>query len=170
MCDTVPMLDVYLPDGTLDPVAEAALIERITTILVTHEGFDPRDPATLAASWAFVHRVAEIYVGGARAAEPRYKIVVSVPEGQLDAAARAQVISEVTDAVLHAEAGRWAPDKRRVWVFPIEIPEGHWGSGGDVVPLATILRRITGSDEERARRLAHDRITASRKARALVSG
>ncbi|MFI8194549.1 hypothetical protein ACIF8T_38560 [Streptomyces sp. NPDC085946] len=158
----MPMLDVYIPDGAIEPEAEAALLNRITEILVRHEGFDPADPVTRAVSWAFVHRPAAVYVGGVLADAPRYKVVPSVPEGQLDERGRAGVIAEVTEAILDAENGAWPRDPGRIWVFPTEIPEGHWGGRGRITPLAAILARLTGHDAERARTLAARRIAASR--------
>ncbi|GIF13455.1 Tautomerase enzyme [Actinoplanes teichomyceticus] len=161
----MPMLDVYVPQGALPPEAEAALVDRLTAILIRHEGFDPDDPVTRSVSWAFVHRPVAVHVGGSPADAPRYRVVPSVPEGQLDAAARAAVVAEVTEAVLDAEDGAWPRDPGRVWVFPTEIPEGHWGGRGRITPLATILARLTGDDPERARALAAARIDASRAAR-----
>jgi phenylpyruvate tautomerase PptA (4-oxalocrotonate tautomerase family) len=101
----VPMLDVYVPEGALRPDAEAALLGRLTDILIRHEGFDPTDPATRAVSWAFLHRPVAVHVGGVPADEPRSTIVVTVPEGQLDRSARESVVAEVTEAVLDAEEG-----------------------------------------------------------------
>jgi phenylpyruvate tautomerase PptA (4-oxalocrotonate tautomerase family) len=162
----VPMLDVYVPEGALRPDAEAALLDRLTDILIRHEGFDPTDPTTRAVSWAFLHRTAAVYVGGAPADAPRYKIVPTVPEGQLDRSARDAVVAEVTEAVLDAEQGAWPRDTSRVWVFPTEIPEGHWGGRGGIVGLADILQRLTGGDAEKARTLAAERIAAVRAERA----
>jgi phenylpyruvate tautomerase PptA (4-oxalocrotonate tautomerase family) len=158
----MPMLDVHIPDGALAPAAEAELVARLTEILVRHEGFDPTDPATRAVSWVFVHRPAAVYVGGEIADAPRYKVVPSVPEGQLDPEQRAGVVREVTEAIMAAENGAWPPDPSRVWVFPTEIPEGHWGSTGRIVPLAAILTRLTDNDEDKARELAAERIARSR--------
>ena len=111
---------------------------------------------TRSVSWLFLHRPAAVYVGGSRADAPRYKIVPSVPEGQLDEAGRAGVIAEVTEAVR---------DPGRIWVFPTEVPEGNWGGRGRITPLAAILARLTGGDIERAQSLAAERIAASRAAR-----
>ncbi|WP_066950270.1 hypothetical protein [Microtetraspora fusca] len=158
----MPMLDVYIPDGALQPDAEAALLNRITEILIRYEGFDPADPVTRSVSWVFLHRPAAVYVGGSPADAPRYKVVPSVPEGQLDEKTRAGVIADVTEAILDAENGAWPRDAGRIWVFPTEIPEGHWGGYGQVRPLATILGRLTDHDTERARALAAQRIAASR--------
>jgi phenylpyruvate tautomerase PptA (4-oxalocrotonate tautomerase family) len=162
----MPMLDVHIPEGALGPEAEAVLVDRLTEILIRHEGFDPSDPVTRAVSWVFVHRPAAVYVGGQPADAPRYKVVPSVPEGQLDAAQRAGVVREITEAVLAAEEGRWRRDPNRVWVFPTEIPDGHWGGGAGIQPLAAILTRLTGDDAEGAKRLAGERIERSRKERA----
>ncbi|MQY27293.1 Tautomerase enzyme [Nocardia aurantia] len=161
----MPMLDVHLPEGAITAGAEAALVERLTEILIRAEGFDPADPVTRAASWVFVHRPAAVYVGGPRADAPRYKVVATVPEGQLPAAARAEVVAEVTAAVLDAEAGAWPRDPGRVWVFPTEIPDGSWGGHGGIRPLAVILERLTGSDRRQAEALASRRIAASRTER-----
>jgi phenylpyruvate tautomerase PptA (4-oxalocrotonate tautomerase family) len=162
----MPMLDVYIPDGALAPEAEATVMDRITTILIMHEGFDPTDAATREASWAFLHRPTAVYIGGTPAAAPRYKVVPSYPEGQLDEPGRAGVIAEVTEALLDAEQGVWPRDAGRVWVFPTEIPEGHWGGRGGIAYLSTILKRLTAGDEGKARKLAAERIAASRAARA----
>ncbi|GAA0491250.1 hypothetical protein Ade02nite_22860 [Paractinoplanes deccanensis] len=162
----MPMLDVYIPEGALRPDAEAALLDRITEILIRHEGFDPADPVTRSVSWLWLHRPAAVYVGGKPAGEPRYKVVPSAPEGQLGERARAGVIAEVTEAILDAEDGAWPRDPSRIWVFPTEIPEGHWGGWGTIRPLAAILARLTGGDAEQARILARRRIEASRAERA----
>ncbi|MFJ8623417.1 hypothetical protein ACIRD3_11295 [Kitasatospora sp. NPDC093550] len=164
----MPMLDVHIPEGALRPEAEAALLDRITGILIRHEGFDPADPVARSVSWVFLHRPAAVYVGGERADVPRYRVVPSVPEGQFDARKRAGVIADVTEAILDAEEGAWPRDPGRVWVFPTEIPEGHWGSSGKVRPLAAILARLTGGDRDRARALAAERLAASRAERSAT--
>ncbi|QFZ19450.1 hypothetical protein [Saccharothrix syringae] len=164
----MPMLDVYVPEGALRPEAEAAMISRLTDILIRHEGFDPEDPRARAVSWAFLHRPAAVHVAGQPARVPRYKVVATVPEGQLGPDARAAVVAEVTEAVLDAEQGAWPRDSGRVWVFPVEIPEGHWGGRGTITHLSTILRRITGDDEDRARTLAAQRIAAARAERTRI--
>ncbi|MFF2141735.1 hypothetical protein [Kitasatospora sp. NPDC058190] len=164
----MPMLDVYIPDGALQPDAEAELLDRITGILIRHEGFDPTDPAVRSVSWVFLHRPAAVYVGGRPADAPRYRVVPSVPEGQFAEKVRAAVVADVTEAILDAEGGAWPRDPGRVWVFPTEIPEGHWGSFGKIRPLAAILARITGNDPDRARALATRRIAASRAEHAAL--
>ena len=164
----MPMLDVYIPEGTFAADRETALINQITEILIRHEGFDPADPTTRSVSWAFLHRPAAVYVGGAPADAPRYKAVPSVPEGQLDAGKRADVVREVTEAILDAEDGAWPRDRGRIWVFPTDVPEGHWGGFGKISPLKRILSRLTGDDTEQAAKLAAERIAVSRAERARL--
>ena len=55
-------------------------------------------------------------------------------------------------------------------MFPTEIPDGHWGGHGRIMPLVQILRRITGNDAEQASALAAKRIAASRAERAASPG
>ena len=62
----MPMLDVYIPDGALSPEAEATLLNRITEIVIGHEGFDPANPLARSATWVFLHRpVCHLYRRGA---------------------------------------------------------------------------------------------------------
>jgi len=163
----MPMIDAYIPEGALHSERETALIDRLTRILIAAEGFDPQNPAALAASWTFLHRPA-LYVGGAEADAPRYKIVVTVPEGQLDERGRSDVIAQVTEAVMDAEDGVWQRDPSRIWVFPVEMPDGHWGGRGKVMRLADILGRLAGADAGSARVLAEERIARSRAERSQM--
>jgi phenylpyruvate tautomerase PptA (4-oxalocrotonate tautomerase family) len=160
----MPMLDVHIPEGALKPESEAALITTLTDILIRYEGFDPANPIARAASWTFLHRPA-LFVGGETPDAPRYKIVATVPEGQLDRAARDSVVAEVTAAVLDAEENAWPRDEGRVWVFPTEIPDGYWGGQGRITPLAGILEILTDADATEAATLADKRIAASRAER-----
>jgi len=163
----VPMLDVYIPEGALRPDAERALLTRLTDILMIAEGFEPTNAAMRAVSWVFLHRPATTFVAGSPATAPRYKVVATVPEGQLDDLSRAEVVAAVTEAVLDAEEGKRPRDKGRVWVFPTEIPDGRWGGNGRITRLADIMTRATG-DAEEGRNIAEKRIAASRAERARI--
>lgn len=58
-------------------------MKEMTDILIRAEGFDPTsNKIAQGVSVAFLHRPAAIYVGGAPATEPRYRIIPSVPEGK----------------------------------------------------------------------------------------
>lgn len=158
----MPMLDAYIPTGALSPVAERALISLLTDLLLRHEGADPADPRARAIAWVFLHRPAEVFVAGEQAAEPRYRFIASVPEGQFDDERRAAIVRDITNAVLQAENGAHPSDANRVWVFTNEIPDGTWGGAGRINTLADIVGYVVG-DPEKGRAYA-DRRLAQRRA------
>jgi phenylpyruvate tautomerase PptA (4-oxalocrotonate tautomerase family) len=159
----MPMLDAYIPAGALSASAEERLLEQLTDVLITHEGADPANPRVRSIAWLFVHRPEAVYVAGAPAAAPRYRLIASVPEGQYDPERRQAMVAAITDAVLDAEEGRHDRDPSRVWVFTPEIPDGTWGALGRVVTLADIATFATG-DPERGREYAEGRLAARRAA------
>lgn len=158
------MIDIDIPVGALAPHAERRLLDRLTDVLLEHEGADPANPVARSLAWIFVHRPAAVYVAGSPAAEPRYRVRASVPEGQYDDARRAALIPAVTNAVLDAEGGTRPRDPERVWVFATEIPDGTWGSGGRIARLADIVGMVVG-DPAAGRRYADAVLGARRCAR-----
>jgi len=163
----MPMLDAYIPENALSPVAERALISQLTDLLLRHEGADPSDPRARAIAWVFLHRPAEVFVAGEYAAEPRYRFIASVPEGQFDDERRAAIVRDVTDAVLRAENGSHPYDANRVWVFTNEIPDGTWGGAGRINRLADIVGYVVG-DAEKGRAYA-ERVLGARNAAGISS-
>lgn len=153
----MPMLDAYIPQGALTETAEKELLAKLTNILLRHEGADPEDPATRSIAWVFLHHPAAVFVAGEPAAEPHYRIVASVPQGQFDDERRQAIVRAVTDAVLDAEDGAYRRNPRRVWVFAHEVPDGTWGGGGRIVTLADIVGFVMG-DPERGRAYAETRL------------
>lgn len=152
----MPMLDAFIPEGALSQQAETELIAKLTDILLFHEGADPSDPAARSIAWVFLHRPS-VFVAGEAAAEPRYRIVASVPEGQFDDERRQAIVEAITEAVLDAEAGAYERNPLRVWVFANEIPDGTWGGGGRIVTLADIVGFVMG-DAEKGREYADERL------------
>jgi phenylpyruvate tautomerase PptA (4-oxalocrotonate tautomerase family) len=158
----MPMIDACIPEGALTPDAEMALMTKLTDILLTAEGLDPTSPVARSVSLIFLGRPVTVFVGGTPAAEPRYRITCSVPEGQLDDLRRAQLIGAVTEAILDAERGAWPRNPGRVWVFPVDVPEGQWGSRGKQQRLADIMTFLTG-DVEASQRHAEQRLAHRRR-------
>jgi phenylpyruvate tautomerase PptA (4-oxalocrotonate tautomerase family) len=154
------MLDAYIPEGALPADAERSLLADLTDILLRNEG---ADPAARSIAWVFLHRPVSLYVAGEPAAEPRYRTVASVPEGQFDDERRRSMVKEVTDAMLAAEGGAHAPDPMRVWVFASEVPDGTWGGAGRINTLADIASYITG-DPRKGREYARRRLPSARSA------
>jgi phenylpyruvate tautomerase PptA (4-oxalocrotonate tautomerase family) len=158
----MPMLDAYIPDGALSADSEQQLLSRLTDLLIEHEGADPTNETVRSIAWVFLHRPETVYVAGSPATEPRYRFVVSVPEGQFDDERRQAMVAALTDAVLDAEDGARERDPSRVWVFATEVPDGTWGALGRIVTLADIAAFATG-DAESGRRYAEERLAGRRR-------
>lgn len=165
----MPMLDAFIPEGALEPGSERRLVQNLTNTLLRWEGADPSDERirkhVRSIIWTFVHRP-KLYVGGEESTseQPRYKFVVSLPEGQFDHASRAGLVAEFTDHVLNAEPAGRDRNPFRIWVFCNDVPEGSWGSGGKMLGLEDISSFVFG-DVELGRLHAQTRLAASRAER-----
>jgi phenylpyruvate tautomerase PptA (4-oxalocrotonate tautomerase family) len=157
----VPMLDAFIPEGALSAEAESELLSNLTDILLRNEGADPDDATARSIAWVFLHRPAQLFVAGEPAAEPRYRVIASVPEGQFDPERRQKMVEEVTGAILDAEGGAYERDPLRVWVFPNEIPDGTWGAGGRIFTLGDIAGFVLG-DPDKGREYAERRLADRR--------
>jgi len=163
----MPMLDAYIPKRAFTPEVEKKLISKLTDLLLEWEGADPQNEAARAIAWVFLHRPETVYVAGNPADEPRYKLVVSVPEGQLDNKRRKGMVGALTKAILDAEPEGREHDPYRVWVFATQIPEGTWGGGGRIVKLADIATLVTG-DRKLGKEHAKNRLATSKAERDAV--
>src|SRR5262245_44578042 len=159
----MPMIDACIPKDALTPAAEQRLLDDVTKILLAIEGFEPDSPRPRDATWIFVQRP-DVFVAGARPARPRYRFIVSVPEGQFEDAGRELMISEVTAAVARAEGGSVEEVSKRVWVFPLEIQDGRWGARGEIQRLPDILAHLAGED---VRWVGEERLAALRRRRSI---
>jgi phenylpyruvate tautomerase PptA (4-oxalocrotonate tautomerase family) len=163
----MPMLDLFIPIGALQPDAERKLVDELTSILLEAEGADPNNSFVRQIAWAFIHR-AESFVAGAPAEKPHYRVIATVPQGNLNGVERrSRLVSDVTDAVLRAEGASADEDRSRVWVFPVEMPDGHWGGGGGIVGLESLLAMATG-DPGKGGELARRRLAESKRERDAV--
>jgi phenylpyruvate tautomerase PptA (4-oxalocrotonate tautomerase family) len=150
----MPMLDAYIPDGALTDAAEEQLVADLTDVLLRWEGADPSSELARSIAWVFVHRPGRVLVGGRTPTGPHYKVVVSVPEGQLDDERRAGMVGAVTEAVLRAEGSDDPDGAARIWVFTTEVPDGTWSAGGRIRRLADIATFVLGGDREAGARHA----------------
>lgn len=159
----MPMLDAYIPQGALPADAEKALLNKLTDVLLEHEGADPKSPRARALAKVWLHRPAAMLHAGEEPDMPHYRVIASVPEGQFDDECRASMVATVTEAILAAEDGRYDHDPLRIWVFANEIPDGTWGGGGRIARLADIAGLVLG-DAEEGRQYAEQRLAARRGA------
>lgn len=154
----MPMIDAYIPEGALEAKAEARLFEELTEILIKHEGMDPADERVRNVTWIFLHRP-KVYRGGVPAEQAIYRITSTVPEGQYTDQARAGLVKEVAEAVARAEGVGLEDVKTRIWIFPVEMPDGEWGSGGVIRHLPDIMEALGGGA---SRKLGTKRLAAKR--------
>ena len=156
----MPLLDAYIPAGALSPAAERQLLDRVTDLLLEHEGADPTNERARALAWVFVHRP-EVYVAGHPARAPHYKFVCQVPEGQYNPERRAAVTAAMTQAVVEVEVGAYPYPEDRVWVFTEEVKDGTWGGmGGRIARLPDIYERVVG---KKGREVAEQVLTERRR-------
>lgn len=154
----MPMIDAFIPENALTPDAEHELFSTVTDLVVKHEIGNPANEQANErgrnAAWLFVHRPT-LFVAGAPASTPRYRFIVSVPEGQFDVERRQAITAEITAAVATAENCPFDDVSGRVWVITAEIPDGAWGARGRVVHLPEILSAFYG---EHGREAALERL------------
>lgn len=150
----MPMIDAFIPENALTPEAEHALLRDVTDLVIKHEIGDPANERARNASWVFVHRPV-VFVAGVPATSPRYRFIVSVPEGQFDAERRQVITAEITAAIAKAEDHQFDEVKTRVWVITAEVPDGTWGARGRVNRLPDILASFFG---EHGRTVAMERL------------
>lgn len=176
----MPMCDIYIQDGALEPEAEAKLVARVSHILSSHE---VRSMAALSDSddvqarvdraesiaWMFVHRtdtyVAGKAVGPSAPRGPVYKFDVTIPEGLIDDIFIPAVNREILQALTEAEAGRWRHPELRLWVLVKEVKNGAWGAAGRPFPLHDIVEYVAEGWGDKAverwqRKLAEQNRTA----------
>ncbi|MGF6483649.1 Tautomerase enzyme [Paraburkholderia sp. JPY419] len=173
----MPMIDALWPEDALTSEAEARLVRELTDILIRAEGYDPASQIAPRVTVFHLHRPAAIYVGGERTNTIRYRIIPSVPEGQYTDESRRWLVRQVTEAVARAENRPFDDVAPRVWVFPTEIPDGAWGTGGAIWMLPDIHALLAGESERGAgvarlarRRLEKARITLEAALEATSAG
>jgi phenylpyruvate tautomerase PptA (4-oxalocrotonate tautomerase family) len=161
----MPMIDVIIPEGALEPEAEGRLMKEMTDILIRAEGFDPEtNKVAQGVSVVFLHRPVAVYVAGTPATKPRYRIIPSVPEGKYSDEAVATLVLQLTVAFARAEGGKFEDVAPRVWIFPTEIPEGRWGGRG-VVRSVVDIQALLGGEQERE--LGKELLAKRRRTKAL---
>jgi phenylpyruvate tautomerase PptA (4-oxalocrotonate tautomerase family) len=136
------MIDVTLPEGALSDEQRDALGERLTNTILKWEGAAEIPFSRQITVVYFDERPAgSIYVAGARETEPRYRVLVTIPEGSItDDERKAGLVEEITRDVIEVDGSADEAASFRVWVFIHEVPDGHWGGAGRVFRLRDIVK------------------------------
>jgi phenylpyruvate tautomerase PptA (4-oxalocrotonate tautomerase family) len=142
----VPLIELFIPEGALEPDTRDRLVEDLTTTLLRWEGA-PDNEVSRSISWGYVTEVAagRQYVGGRplNGGEPRYRLKITVPAGALDDRRKAGLVEDATKLILAAEGG---PDNEaaafRVWVMIREVTDGNWGGAGRIFRLRDIAQAV----------------------------
>jgi phenylpyruvate tautomerase PptA (4-oxalocrotonate tautomerase family) len=143
------MIDVTLPEGALSDEQRDALGERLTNTILKWEGAAEIPFSRQITVVYFDERPAgSIYVAGARETEPRYRVLVTIPEGSItDDERKAGLVEEITRDVIEVDGSADEAASFRVWVFIHEVPDGHWGGAGRVFRLRDIVKLARSGGE-----------------------
>ncbi|HEX6714951.1 MAG TPA: tautomerase family protein [Thermoleophilaceae bacterium] len=143
------MIDVTLPEGSLSEEQRNALGERLTNTILKWEGAAEIPFSRQITLVYFDERPAgSVYVAGEQAAEPRYRVLVTIPEGSIkDDERKAGLVEEVTRDILDVEGAAGDEAALRVWVFIHEVPDGHWAGAGHIFRLRDIVKLARSGGE-----------------------
>ena len=141
----MPLMDLTLPQGTLDTDARNALVDDLTTVLLRAE----RAPDTelfRSITWTHVHELppGDVLAAGRPIDRPIVRLEVTTPEGALSQRRRAELVENATRVIRDA-VGIPDEDALRVWVICHEVAEGSWGAGGQIVPFQQ-LREMAAAE------------------------
>jgi phenylpyruvate tautomerase PptA (4-oxalocrotonate tautomerase family) len=142
----MPMIDLTLPAGVLDQEQKDALSGELTRTLLEYEGAGRDNEIAAQIAWAYLDERAPgtIYAAHVPAEQPRYRLIVTVPERALDDERKAGLVEAMTARILEAEGTdpSDAAARMRVWVLVNEVPDGNWGAAGRVWRIADIARLV----------------------------
>ena len=145
----MPLIDVTLPEGALTEEQRNALGERLTNTVLKWEGAADIPFSRQITVVYFDERPAgSIYVAGAQETEPRYRVLVTIPEGSItDDERKAGMVEEMTRDVLEVDGSDDETASFRVWVFIHEVPDGHWAGAGRIFRLRDIVKLARSGGE-----------------------
>lgn len=141
------MIDITMTEGSIGQNKLNELVQKLSAVLISGEGA-PDNEYTKSLTWCFVDQRPKnaICVGGQPPEKPRYRITLTIPEGDprfhgpQRKLARQALSKKATGFVLDAEGAEHNfANFSRVWVQIQEIDEGYWGAFGDIAEVNDLL-------------------------------
>ena len=147
----MPMIDLTLPAGALEPDERTSLVDELTTILLRAE----RAPDTeffRSLTWVFVNErpASHVYRSGQPVEAPIVRVEVTTPEGALSDRRRAELVDGAGKAICEALDIPEDEAPLRVWVLCKEIAEGSWGAGTQVIQFQQLREAAAAQREQEA--------------------
>ena len=145
----MPMIDVTLPEGALSDEQRNTLGERLTNTILKWEGAAEIPFSRQITVVYFDERPAGyVYVAGEQETQPRFRVLVTIPEGSIkDDERKAGLVEEVTRDILEVTGDTSDEASFRVWVFIHEVPDGHWAGAGHIFRLRDIVKLARSGGE-----------------------
>lgn len=140
----MPLLELTLPKGALGQEALQSVVEELTEAVLRWEGAPRGSQVARDLTWVYVDEVTEVHVAGRPSEQPRYRVVITVPEGALSMGAKAGLVKDATEAIVTAEGSNDSDAPFRVWCLINEVPDGNWGALGRIFTFADIAAMVTG--------------------------
>jgi phenylpyruvate tautomerase PptA (4-oxalocrotonate tautomerase family) len=170
----MPFIEVFSPAGAVSPEQRDRIAERLIPEVMNAEG-GPDNEVARSISWVVWHEPTLWSIGGKTVGGdelPPYVVRVTVPAGGLNDAKRAEIVKRVTRVLADADA-----QPERLYDVPLasfvllnEVPEGNWGSVGQIFRFSEIASYIlTGSPGELDERQVNEAFGLSHRAPAQQS-
>lgn len=155
----MPLIDMYVQAGRLDPEAQQKLGAEISRVVLGHEQI-PDTPENRAIAWVYIHEqpAGTLLVGGevANHDDPRYRVIVRCQQGYLDDEHKQAVAADVSSLIRAADP-ELPTDQPRIFCMIEEGIDGTWALEGQIVRAAQTVDLLGVTDERirsAARRLA----------------
>jgi phenylpyruvate tautomerase PptA (4-oxalocrotonate tautomerase family) len=129
----MPMIEVTYPKGSIEADAREQMLEELATKLLAAEKA-PDTEFFRSITWVYAYEIdaQNLAVGGRPGGEPRFRVLITVPEGALSDRRKGILVDSVNQAVLRA-TGLPESEGLRVWTLIRDVPDGNWGAAGQQV-------------------------------------
>jgi phenylpyruvate tautomerase PptA (4-oxalocrotonate tautomerase family) len=145
----LPFIRVTTPADLLSNDERAAIAERLTVEIMKIETGGRDTPGFRAISALVFDEIpaGRWSIGGKIAADEAAALIeIRVPSGALVEDRRQRMAAAAHNVLISANAKLAAADGvRRIWTHMIEIAEGNWGAGGQIVSLPDV-RLVAAGD------------------------